>query len=235
MVLIDTLLGEVMKKITSVLIAAASLLASAPATAAVYFVEYTGVITETFAGFPGDVPGGVTVSGSFLYEEPSPAPSGNNFSFTPITFDVSVNGIALAQDDAFGLNVLDNLPNSAGGLRDRYSGFRQTASEQFLTSGIQLIAAGFSFELDGTVSNPPTLTTSLIPPTDAAFLLSLNLPRTVFVTFKNLQMGDGNFGVAGQITGLTISEVPLPAALPLMLMGLAGLGAVKRRQFSKKP
>lgn len=213
-----------MGKLTTILAVMASFLLAQPAAAAVIRVEYEGIITSTFGGFPGNI----TVSGSYTYEEPASPPSGTNFSYQPIDMETVVGGVTLA-GDFNGILVRNDLPLDSVRLRDNYVATQRALPGQLLTSDIELRAAGLSFEQDGDLLNRPRLTTSLIPPTDAAFLLSLNLPRSLVVTFTNLQTG-GNFAIHGQVTELSISEVPVPASVWLFLAGVSAFRLTKRRR-----
>lgn len=201
---------------------------SSGATAAVLKVDYSGTFNTTFGGFPGTV----SLSGSFTYTEPTPGGTTGVLSFATDSSSVFVDGILLGGSST--VNTGNDIDGTTF-LRDRYSHVQNASAAQFLAPNIRLIAAGFNIENDGTLASPPTMMTNLLPPTDAAFLLAFGGP--IFASFENLATG-GSFSVQGSLDTLVItdiSDVPLPAGLPIFISGIAFLSAsIRRRKTAHK-
>lgn len=202
----------------------------------------------------GEEPG--LVSATTLYDLVVTNDAGSAQSFT---YDYSVSGLSLDIAEYYGFNPstvdpFDNPGQETNGVGVRYT-ILVDGTQEFQASALMYGAGGtYNFDLDNitgdmTVKDPNSCycngaSGALGNFSGAIDLGVLDIGEQVAVTIIMEAFGAGYgyethleaiIGDPNNLSGELIaspppSEVPLPAALPLFLLGLAGFGAAARRK-----
>jgi hypothetical protein len=120
---------------------------------------------------------------------------------------------------------------SSGTLDATITGFDLGMTFDALTSTITVPASLQSFDL-GVI--PPDGALNLIYEADAF----ANIPFTVFTEFMRYQFSDpATVGLSGapELVDVALTPVPVPAALPLLASGVAGLALLRRSTRRRHP
>jgi hypothetical protein len=115
---------------------------------------------------------------------------------------------------------------SGSGFLNSLQLWADDTAEAFLVDGLtttQLIAITDASPAGSCVVGTPTCT----PGGQGIFAGSIAFGPGAFIEFRAYQLAGDGFGI--KYDGTT-SPVPVPAALPLLLSGLAGLGFISRRK-----
>ena len=205
--------------------ATAALLAS-DARAALFKVSMTGDVETVSAGLSGVFNTSQTLSVSYLFDSDASPRAGSNSQFAfydaLVGFSFAIGGYSASSSGASEIQVDNNPPAP---FSDRY-GVVSRASQGLTGADVNGLALdAFSFRLDD--STNAVFSDALDLPT----MLSLSLfdSSGFFAFFESGEL------VSGRFTNLTISQVPLPAALPLFGAGLAALGLSRRRKRKAAP
>lgn len=169
---------------------------------------------------------GMSVSGTFDYDAASPAtlivPSG-------IVAGATVyNGSTMNLSGSVGANAFSDLVGGAVVGDDKFQGF--TPATDFLQLSFQI--SGTGFDIDGFTLSAVRLIwiEGQLGITD--FLSDQSLP-SVLPGFEgrlalDFTSADGNASVF--FNGLTVAQIPEPATLSLLVLGLLALGAARSRR-----
>ncbi len=233
---------------------ALAICAAGPALAVPVTFDLTGSTANLGTSHDFGTTGGVSlVVNGFDYIDPDGAtvslPSGSGSGTNPTTYDIVQGSV--------GLGVKDDGRNAAGG--DRVG--REQAL-QFVLSPDALLVSALAFETGGSdekfalfdsnnnrVYNPDNLGDNgswIVPggPGDGPHTVDFSAVNLVgpYFTIVGLSAGPDPIGPDGKknrgftVSAITVSAVPIPAALPLLASGIGGLGFMgwRRKQRTSR-
>ena len=202
-----------------------------------------GIFTVPILSYPAS-----TITGSFTFEADTPDANASgtvglyngaiqslSFSVTkPITADVYQFGLDLS--GASGRPVQNAITVNASGTTANQS-YVLSASVQNLMPAGPIIDGGdyFAREFYINLINPsgPVFTTDAIPetPPDRSLFSLYSAVTNPSGQFRLVFAGsDGDYTIIGNLTSLSVSAVPIPAAVYLFGSGLAAIAAFARRK-----
>lgn len=214
----------------NVLVGAAALLfatitSTGTPKAAVFKVVFGGEVDGVTAGLGPTFDTTQTLSGMYTFDSTVAARTGG--TMVQATFDAllgltaTVGTYTATSTAALEIQVDDDPPDPND--FDRY-GVNSRASDGLIGSDVNGLAlVGFSFRLDD--SSNSAITNALILPT--ALSLADFDSTGFFLFFESGEL------VNGRITSLSVSQVPIPAALPLMASGIGLMGLIGWRRRRK--
>ncbi|MCO6411709.1 MAG: VPLPA-CTERM sorting domain-containing protein [Thiogranum sp.] len=204
---------------------AATVAASTDVTAALVTVSYQGTV-DSFTDVNGTVGAVSSISGSFVYDTEAPVLSSSSTRtiYSPAVTSMLVQGggsIFPATELSGSSIIVDNNFAFYDAIQ-----ISVALDDAF---GYESIVIRFNLEdTDGSLFSSTSLPTSLALsdfPRRAEFSLTGNKPGTA----RNLY----DLRIDGDLTAFHSNDatvVPLPAAFPLLVAGLAGLGYLARRK-----
>ncbi len=203
----------------------ASLLLGSVASHATTLVTYDIVGFVSTAAPAAGLSVGDPFSARLTYDLDAPVTSSNapNATYSPATpgfsFSVGVNdrfsgGVSVPPPPGIDdLQITNGIPN--GALGDRFRILRSVTSN--VVSGVEVVSLDFNLQ-DLSGDNPAFVGLGI----PGVLLLADYDVASVFINTSSFQ------NASVMITSITL--VPIPAALPLFLAGLAGLGVIRRRK-----
>ncbi|WP_170332461.1 VPLPA-CTERM sorting domain-containing protein [Ruegeria arenilitoris] len=206
-----------------------------PASAKTLNYEIVATVGSVHSDLTGAFTVGSQVTGSFSVETvpyaTHPISAGGEVSgYNVSNFLINFASYSLGADTTF-ISVIDNddYGNPAVDVYDRV-GLYSNASQYTTSSPVNGFAVG-NFGLFGETRGAPPIDTISGTDVEAALgafsQFAFRFMNLQFDGFRNVQMSNIN------IRQVTPSPVPLPASLPLFLIGLTGLGLVARRRRSQ--
>lgn len=193
------------------------------AKSALFEISFSGTVVSVDAGVSGTFNTTQTLSGSYIFESTIAANAGGNSNFAVFDaltdFSFSIGGYTASSNAAAEIQV-DNAP---GAPNDRY-GITSRASQGLTGADVGGLALDF-FGLRLDDSSNSVFSDALILPT-ALSLLDFD-STGFFVSFGPINTPSV---VSGTIDKLSVTAVPLPAALPLLAGGVGLLGLLGWRR-----
>lgn len=179
-------------------------------------INFSGTVNSVSGSLGGTFSGGQTLTGSYTFDSSIGARAGSTSSFAVFdalqSLSFSIGGYSASSSSSSEIQV-DNDPGLP--FNDRYAVVSR-ASQGLSGSTVGGFALdAFAFRLDDSTNS--VFSDALILPTSLALS---SFDSTAFFLFFN----DFSEVVSGTITGLsTVSQVPEPSSLALLLLGLVGI------------